>query len=64
VLSQETGIPLVAAVDVHYVKKEDAATQDILLCIRDNKKVEDQNRVSYMNLNLSLHSEEEMRSFS
>lgn len=62
VLSRETGIPLVAAVDVHYVKREDAATQDILLCIRDNKKVEDQNRVSYMNLDLSLHSEEEMRS--
>ena len=60
-LSRETGIPMVAAVDVHYVKKEDAATQDILLCIRDNKKIEDQNRVSYMNLDLSLHSEEEMR---
>jgi DNA polymerase-3 subunit alpha len=46
---------------VHYVKKEDAATQDILLCIRDNKKVDDQNRMSYMHLDLSLRSETEMR---
>lgn len=59
-LSEETGIPVVAAVDVHYVKKEDAATQDILLCIRDNKKVSDTERFSMMSLDLSLRSGEEM----
>ncbi|MBP7060983.1 MAG: DNA polymerase III subunit alpha, partial [Candidatus Moranbacteria bacterium] len=59
-ISQETGIPVVAAVDVHYVKKEDAATQDILLAIRDNKKVTDTERFSMMSLDLSLRGEEEM----
>lgn len=59
-ISEETGIPVVAAVDVHYVKKEDAATQDILLAIRDNKKVTDTERFSMMSLDLSLRSGEEM----
>lgn len=59
-ISQETGIPVVAAVDVHYVKREDASTQDILLAIRDNKKVTDTERFSMMSLDLSLRSTEEM----
>lgn len=59
-ISRETGIPVVAAVDVHYVKKEHAEIQDILLCIRDNKKVTDHERFSMMSLDLSLRSTEEM----
>jgi DNA polymerase-3 subunit alpha len=59
-ISRETGIPVVAASDVHYVKKEDAAIQDILLCIRDNKKVTDTERFSMKTLDLSLRSAEEM----
>jgi len=59
-ISQETGIPVVAATDVHYVKKEHAEVQDILLCIRDNKKVSDHERFSMMSLDLSLRSPEEM----
>lgn len=59
-LSKETGIPLVATVDVHYVRPEDKATQDILLCIRDNKKVNDTDRASYTHLDLSLRSPESM----
>lgn len=59
-LSRETGIPLVAANDVHYVRREDASVQDTLLCIRDNKRVEDRERFSMMSLDLSLRSTEEM----
>lgn len=59
-ISRETGIPVVAAVDVHYVKKEDADVQDVLLCIRDNKKVTDTERFSMKALDLSLRSTEEM----
>ncbi|MGK2848775.1 MAG: DNA polymerase III subunit alpha [Minisyncoccota bacterium] len=59
-ISRETGIPLVATSDVHYIKKEHAPIQDILLCIRDNKKVSDHERFSMMTLDLSLRSEEEM----
>ena len=59
-ISRETGIPVVAAVDVHYVKKEHAETQDILLCIRDNKKVTDHERFSMKEFDLSLRSPDEM----
>lgn len=59
-ISRETDIPLVATVDVHYLKKEDAEIQDILLCIRDNKKVTDTERFSMKGLDLSLRSAEEM----
>ena len=60
VLSRETGIPLVAANDVHYVHREDAPVQDTLLCIRDNKRVDDRDRFSMMSLDLSMRSTEDM----
>ncbi|MDP3957037.1 MAG: DNA polymerase III subunit alpha [bacterium] len=59
-ISRETGIPVVATSDVHYVKREHAEIQDILLCIRDNKKVTDKERFSMMSLDLSLRSGKEM----
>lgn len=60
-LSRETGIPLVATNDVHYLHAEDAATQDVLLAIRDNKKATDTERFSMKQFNLSFRSEAEMR---
>lgn len=60
-LSRETGIPLVATNDVHYLRQEDAATQDVLLAIRDNKKVTDTERFTMKQFNLSFRSEAEMR---
>ncbi len=62
-ISRETGIPLVAANDVHYVRAEDAELQDILTCIRDNKKFDDETRLSLRNLDLSLRSPEDMAAF-
>ncbi len=59
-INRETNIPLVATNDVHYIKKEHAEIQDVLLCIRDNKKVSDKERFSMMALDLSMRSEEEM----
>jgi DNA polymerase-3 subunit alpha len=59
-ISRETGIPLVATNDVHYIRKEDAEIQDILLCIQNNWKVSDVNRLSFTHLDLSLRSQEEM----
>ncbi len=62
-LARTTGIPLVATNDVHYLVKDDAATQDILLAIRDNKQVTDPDRFTMKELDLSFKSEAEMRSF-
>ena len=45
-ISKETGIPLVATNDAHYVKKEDSKVQKVLLCIQTNKTIEeDTNKV-------------------
>ncbi len=60
-ISRETGIPLVATNDIHYIHPEDSETQDVLLAIRDNKKVTDTERFSMKSFNLSFRSEAEMR---
>ena len=59
-LSQELGIPLVATNDVHYVNKEDAKAQDILLCIQTGKTVDEENRMRFSTDEFYLKSQEEM----
>ena len=61
-MSRETGIPLVATNDVHYVRAEDAEAHDILLCIQTAKTVQDEDRLRYEGGQYYLKSEEEMRS--
>lgn len=60
-MSKETGIPLVATNDVHYIYKEDWVAHDILLCIQTAKKVSDTYRMKYQEGEFYLRSEEEMR---
>ena len=43
-LGKETKTPLVAANDVHYVRKENAVTQEILVCISTNSRINDPDR--------------------
>ncbi len=59
-LSKETGIPLVATNDIHYIFKEDAQAQDILLCIQTNKKVSDEDRMRFGSSEFYLKSPDEM----
>lgn len=59
-LSQETGIPLVATNDIHYVKESDAEAHDILLCIQTAKKLADEDRMRYDGGQYYLKSPEEM----
>ena len=59
-LRVETGIPFVATNDVHYVKREDAAAHDVLLCIQTAKTVDDENRMRFPNDQFYLKSELEM----
>nr|WP_026486093.1 DNA polymerase III subunit alpha [Caldanaerobius polysaccharolyticus] len=61
-LADETGIPLVATNDVHYTCREDAAAQDILLCIQTGKTVEDEDRMKFDGDQHYLKSPEEMYS--
>ncbi len=60
-LSQETGIPLVATNDAHYIAKEDAALQDVLMSIQMGKTVDDPTRMKFATEEFYIKSEAEMR---
>ncbi len=59
-MHKETGIPLVCTNDAHYLRKEDAESHDVLLCIQTGKTVDDENRMRYEPQNFYLRSTEEM----
>ncbi|MDO8495390.1 MAG: DNA polymerase III subunit alpha, partial [bacterium] len=59
-LSQDTGIPLVATQDSHYLRKEDAHAHDVLLAVQTGNKVTDTNRLTLRNEDFSLLSPEDM----
>jgi DNA polymerase-3 subunit alpha len=46
-LARETGIPLVATNDCHYLSQADARAQDVLVCIQTGKTVSDANRLKF-----------------
>src|SRR5271169_1804423 len=46
-LSKETGIPLVATNDCHYLHHDDAHAQEVLLCIQTGKTMSDTNRMKF-----------------
>ncbi len=60
-LARETGLPLVVTNDAHYLRKEDAAMQDVLLCVQTGKTVDDENRMKFQTEEFYLKSEEELR---
>ena len=62
-LSNETGIPLVATNDCHYLMKEDCEAQDILLCISTAARIDDENRMRMSSNDFYVKSETEMRRF-
>lgn len=59
-LSRELNIPLVATNDVHYVDKDDARIQDILMCLQMQKTIDDENRMKFPSDEFYLKSREEM----
>ncbi len=60
-LHRETGIPLALTNDAHYIRKEDAYYQDVLMCIQMGKTVDDPSRMRFESSELYLKSEAEMR---
>jgi len=60
-LARETGIPLVATNDVHYLRAEDTAAHDALLCISTGKILADKARMRYVPREFHLKTYEEMR---
>lgn len=60
-LSRETGIPLVATNDVHYIQKQDAKTQKVLICIQTNHTIDEDSGLEFETDEFYLKSEAEMR---
>jgi len=59
-LSSETGFPLVATNDSHYLRKDDARAHEILLCIQTGKSMNDPNRMRWNTPDFYLKSRAEM----
>lgn len=60
-LQQETGIPMVATNDSHYLCEDDAHAQDIMVCVQTGKTVSDPNRLKFHGTQFYVKSAEEMR---
>ena len=60
-IARETGLPLVVTNDAHYLRKEDARMQDVLLCVQTGRTVDDPNRMKFQTEEFYLKSEDELR---
>ena len=61
-IARETGLPLVITNDAHYLRREDAEMQDVLLCVQTGKTVDEENRMRMEPYGeYYLKSEEELR---
>ncbi|MEJ2008724.1 MAG: DNA polymerase III subunit alpha [Acidobacteriota bacterium] len=59
-LSRETGIPLVATNDCHYLTKDDARAQEVLVAIQTGKTLSDPNRMKFPTQQFYFKTYEEM----
>ena len=46
-VARKLGLPLVATNDIHFARREDAESQDVLVCIQTNRKVSDPDRMKF-----------------
>lgn len=59
-MSERLGIKLVATNDVHYINKEDAEIQDVLMCVQMGKTIDDPDRMRFSTNEFYLKTREEM----
>ena len=62
-LARKLDIPLVATNDAHYLKREDAYSHEILLCIQTGKRMTDEDRMKFQTNDFYIKSPEEMKEF-
>ena len=61
-IARETGLPLVVTNDAHYLRKDDAKMQDVLMCVQMGTTLDDPNRkLEFETDEFYLKSEEELR---
>jgi len=59
-LAEQTGLPLVATNDVHYNRREHAASHDVMFCLGTGKDLNDPNRQRYHGDSFYIKSPDEM----
>jgi DNA polymerase-3 subunit alpha len=59
-LANQMGLPLVATNDAHYLTREDASVQDVMLCVNTRRTRDDPNRMKMSNDGLFVCSPDEM----
>ena len=59
-LARETGIPMAATNDSHYLRKDDAKMQSILLCIQTGKTIQDADRMEFQTDEFYVKTTDEM----
>ena len=59
-LSKKLDIPLIATNDIHYLRKEDAEAQDVLMLINTGADINDAERLSMTHEDFSMKSPEQM----
>ncbi len=61
-LARETGLPLIVSNDAHYLRKENAKMQDVMVCIQTNTTLDDPNRkLEFKTDEFYLKSEDELK---
>ena len=63
-LARELDIQLVATNDVHYLKREDALIQEVMLCINTKRTFDDPTRMRFETDEFYLRAATKWRSFS
>lgn len=59
-IGKETGIPIIATNDIHYIEKDHAKAHEILLCIGTAKKLDDPNHFHFYSQEFYFKTPEEM----
>ena len=60
-IAKQVGVKVIATNDFHYLRREDAPVQDVIMCIGMNAKVDDPNRMRMTGSEFYMKTEEEMR---
>ena len=60
-IAELVGVKVIATNDFHYLTREDAPVQDVVMCIGTNSKIDDPNRIRMEGSEFYMKTEEEMR---
>ena len=60
-IAEQVGVKVIATNDFHYLTREDAPVQDVVMCIGTNSKIDDPNRIRMEGSEFYMKTEEEMR---